>query len=666
MSTKPEEQLADKLAETSTRSSGGVFSYFPLRYLLAAFFFSFIFLTNVDILYQIEGYVLATVIDNLRPVQVLYSERAFSSISGIMSYESAIPVFSQILFLIFFPTIALTARINPRMRAKILLFGLLCFFAFILTQLLLIVIILGYDLSIPPESYTQISIIATLTVGGLIIELMLFSSLILPSRTRVKPIVRRRYVREYATFIGIVASSSVLVYSLLSVLDITTDSPISLYLALNIVAVMVFGYYLSFFVYALRPPTWLRWSNLPTSTRDGSTTSYSISFLLPARNEEKIIERCLRSIDAAASKYPGKTEIILVNDGSTDNTEKLATEVMADLRSATGKVFSIPPSGKGHALQYGLKRTSGDIIFRIDADSVVAEDAIWPIITHFKNPQVGSVSGMIFPLEPKKIWQKSIGLMFIYYMSVVKRGQELFDSILVQAGAFSVFRKDALLKIGGWAMEQFGEDGEITNRMGRYGYRNELELASLLYTEVPDSLTHFMYQRSRWSIAFYHARGRNLDLVRNPAGYKSPRAIVFLIGLLTHGLAFAHGLMLPYLAANVMVSLLPISSGAAPLEISFEAMPQYLEFAKKFVLLQGIIMVMQVVVIAYYLPRYGKLGHIRYYPMLPVIGLILSTMVRPLALEILLSWSSKHKEYDDDAYGELTREMKRSIDPIGL
>jgi cellulose synthase/poly-beta-1,6-N-acetylglucosamine synthase-like glycosyltransferase len=609
----------------------------------------------VDFLYRIEGYVLVNMIEYSFPMETFYLDRALFSVTETTVHEFTLPLFSQILFLIFFPAMAFTSRINLRMRAKILLFGLFCFFAFIVSQFLVISSILVLGLDVRPESYVQISIFATVATGGLFIELMLFSTLTIPNRTKIKPVIKRKYTKEYVTLIGLLAASSVLVYFLLNVLDLTIDSPITVYFALNVVTIIIFSYYLSFFIYALRKPSWLRWADLPTDLQNGSPLS--ISFLLSARNEEKIIARCIKSLDVAASKYSGKTEIITVNDGSTDKTETVAEEALSHLSYASGRLFSLPPSGKGYALQYGLARTSGDIIFRIDADSVLEENAIWPIMTHFNNPEVGSVSGMIFPLEPKSIWQKSVSLMYIYYMTVVKRGQELFDSILVQAGAFSVFRKDALLKIGGWVTNQFGEDGEITNRMARYGYRNELELQALLYSEVPHNLTRLIYQRSRWSIAFYHARGRNLDIVTSRAEYRSPRSIIFLIALLTHGLSFAHGLVLPYLAATFLTG---------SFNISLEALPSFLGLSYKFALIQAIILVLQIAVIAYGLSRFKKLSYIAYFPFLRIIGFILSTIVRPQALEVLLYWSSKRKKYDDNSYQELMKEMKKSVDPVGL
>ena len=170
----------------------------------------------------------------------------------------------------------------------------------------------------------------------------------------------------------------------------------------------------------------------------------------------------------------------------------------------------------------------------MDADSLVDKYAISPLVEHFKDPLVGSVSGFVFPLEATSILGKAQNVLFASYL-YVKRAQEVFDSIIVQPGASTAFRTDALLKIGGWTHNQFGEDGEISSRMARFGYKSKFEQRSIVYSDSPQTLSGFLAQRSRWSVAYYHSRGRNLEQVKE---FASPRALVFLHNLESHGAGF--------------------------------------------------------------------------------------------------------------------------------
>ena len=355
------------------------------------------------------------------------------------------PVYWLILFLIFFPTVAATARISFRMRLRILFFGILCFFVFIITQFLIILVI--YELGITEalqQFVTQALLFITSISAGSVIALALFTTLTLPKRTKIKPIIKRSYIKEYTFLIVIFTTSFLIVYTLNLLLRVEVNSPISAYLTLhvNISTAILLSYFLAYLIYAVKMPNWLKIAN---SSNIRINNNNLASFLIPAYNEEKTIKRCIESIDRAASRYIGKTEIIVVNDGSTDRTSKIIEDGIKQLKYSEGKLFNIPNSGKGFALAYGLERTSGDIIFRIDGDSTIDEYGISPIMNHFLDPQVGIVGGMILPLEQNTIIQKTMGLLFINFMFVFKRAQELVDSILVQAGAFSVFRKEALL-----------------------------------------------------------------------------------------------------------------------------------------------------------------------------------------------------------------------------
>jgi cellulose synthase/poly-beta-1,6-N-acetylglucosamine synthase-like glycosyltransferase len=576
--------------------------------------------------------------------------------------KTSLPIFAQIIFLIFFPTLAITSRINFKMRAKILLFGLLCFLGIILAQFLTILTTLAVGIiashtssaasryamyTQTPIAFTQTSILLTTVCGGLIVELTLFSTMTIPVRTKIKPIIKRSYRKEYMYLVIVLLSSASILYFFVKFLLVETDSPVVTYVIvnLNLTNALTLSYFVANLIYEIKWANWLNWTNSPKRQENIST----ISFLISAYNEEKIIRRCIESIDKAASKYRGKTEIILINDGSTDQTKQIASEALRKLKYSSGTLYNIPNSGKGFALAYGLQRTSGDVIFRTDADSVIDENAIGPMMNHFRDPQVGSVSGFVFPLNGETFWQKVQNVMFVLYI-FIKRGQDLVDSILAQPGPSTAFRRDALIKIGGWVDNIFGEDGEITNRIARYGYRGEFEQRSIVYSDEPKSLIGFMQQRARWSVAFFHSRGRNLELVKE---FRSPRSLVFLYNLLSHGIGFGHGLIWVYIIGATI---------AGSLNFSLSHVPTFLIW--RLVAVQLAIYGIEIMFCAYYLNKLNKFSDLKYFPVLRLISLILTLLVKPQVMEVLLSWSSRWKKYNTKSFKALRKEVNTSVDPM--
>jgi cellulose synthase/poly-beta-1,6-N-acetylglucosamine synthase-like glycosyltransferase len=447
-------------------------------------------------------------------------------------------------------------------------------------------------------------------------------------------------------------------------LDIAVASPVVIYAILTISSIPSLSYLLANLIYEIKRQTkrqskakanshYERQHNLKISFLYERQHNLKISFLIPAYNEEKIIGKCIESIERAAAKYTGKTEIVIVNDGSTDNTEKVALDAIMKLTCAHGNVFTIPNSGKGFALDYGLQRISGDIVYRMDADSLIDKDGIGPLVEHFEDPLVGSVSAFVFPLNATTILGKAQNVLFASYF-YIKRAQELFDSIIVQPGTSTVFRKDALLKIGGWNQNQFGEDGEISSRMARFGYKSEFEQRSILYSDSPETLKGFLAQRSRWGIAYYHSRGRNLEQVKELA---SPRALVFLHNLESHGAGFGLNFAWILLAAA-------IAAGHTDFFLADLTNPESF-VATLFIKLTAIhVMTMgaQVLLYAYTLKKVNRLGDIKYYPFMRFLNMILSMWIKIISIEAVLRWSSKWSKYDDEAFRDLRKYMHESID----
>jgi cellulose synthase/poly-beta-1,6-N-acetylglucosamine synthase-like glycosyltransferase len=618
-------------------------NYYPVRYYAAAFFFAYIFLSNIQFFTTIEDSMLVAMLHFFR-ISSYYFGGDFLIGTFYAPSHVVIPVVVQLVFLIFFPTIAITSRTNLERRARILLFGLLCFVVFVLIHFLLLLIFGTLGQLASPLAFYLVSIFATRIIGGLIIESTIFFTATRPVGPKIKPAIRKSYLKEYAYFGASLVISFSIFYLFLGISQADISSPILAIILLRLnLSPLFFQLIIPNIFYELKKPDWLRWTN------SAHNKAPSISFLIAAYNEEKMIGKCIRSIEKASSHYRGRVELILVNDGSTDRTGKIIRETAQNLKYCDCKLFDIPNSGKGYALKYGLQRTSGDIIFRTDADTVLDEYCLPPMMNHFRNPQVGCVSGWILAFESNGIWLKAQNLMNCWYL-LTKRGQSVFDSIIVQPGSSTAYRREALEKAGGWVDNIFGEDGELTSRVIRNGYKGEIEQRSILYTEMPRTLQDFIQQRRRWSVAYYHSRGRNLKQVLE---IRTPRSFVFLWNLFRHGVTYANSLLWTVLLAIMVTG---VSSTSQMEQSLLKVLPA----------LVGIYLIYygtELTLIAYYLHKFRMTHDVIYFPVMKFLSFVITQFIKPQVMEIVLSWSSKWPRYSTEAFKDLRKEVNRRIDP---
>jgi cellulose synthase/poly-beta-1,6-N-acetylglucosamine synthase-like glycosyltransferase len=628
-------------------------SYFPLRYYLAAMFFSFIFLSQIDTITAFEEAI------TYNALKLLYIDSYPSEEGLYVKFTNEwtsfpLSVVAQLLFLIFFPTMAITSRTNFKLRMRLIMFGLLCFLFFMAFYLLTIMASIVIEPLQSPLAFWVVNITGTILVGGLIIELALFSSIRIPKPTKIKPIFRRSYAIEYAILAILLIGSSAVLYMIIQWLGLdetSSESPtidfVRLGFWLNVPIIITFSYYIANIMYEITRP--VRLSKAPEN--NNAEKPFSVTFLISAYNEEKLVKRCIESIDRAAAKYSGKVDIVIINDGSKDRTEQIIAACMQNLKFSTGRFYTIPNSGKGYALAYGLEKTSGDIIFRTDADSILDENALTPMMSHFRKPEVGSVSAWIMPLEATGKWARSQNILCSQYF-YTKRAQEMVDGIIAQPGPSSAYRREVLIKAGGWVNNIFGEDGEITNRVARLGYRGVFEGDSLVYSELPESLLGFMQQRTRWSVAFFHSRGRNLRLTRE---FRNSRFPVFLWNLLSHGISLGKGLLWPYMAISFIMGMLDMST---PEIISLGII------ITKLLGIQVAVTAVSVILYSYRLHKIGKIRDMKYFPVVRFLVLVINLIVKPQSVEVLLTWSGRWKEYNDDSFRDLRKEIHKSVDPL--
>lgn len=626
--------------------------YFPIRYYGTAILLSFIFLAFFDEIVAFEDMLVNYILywTYSQGAEFLFGEAA----NPVQIPSSSPAVVAQLLFIIFFPTMAFTARTSIKIRFKLIGFGVVCFLVFVGVQTVIIFASTIIEPLTSPLAFRITSIAAAILVGGLMIEVALFSTVLIPTPTTLKPLLKRKYTIEYLNLAIILTVSTVILYQLINFvgLDATsTDSAsidfVHLGFWLNVPIIITFSYFVANLLYEIKRPANFRNNKQQRMFQDRPP---SVTFLISAYNEHELIGPCIESIDRASGKFAGKVDIVIVNDGSKDQTEQVISNAFANLKSCSGKYHTIPNSGKGYALAFGLEKCHGDIIFRTDADSIIDENALTPMMKHFENPEVGSVSAWVMPLKGKGVWLKTQNVLCSQYF-YTKRAQEMLDGIITQPGPSTAYRRDILVAAGGWVKNIFGEDGEITNRVARLGYRGVFEGDAVVYSRLPITLLGFMQQRARWSVAFFHSRGRNIRLSHE---LRNSRSLVFLWNLLSHGMSLGRGLLWPYLAVSMILGLVDIST---PEVVTLGAI------ITKLLGIQVVIIALNFILWGSRLKKLGILGDMKCFPLVRLLVLLLNWFVKPQAAEVLLTWSARWKVYDDESFKDLRAEVHKSIDP---
>jgi len=237
-----------------------------------------------------------------------------------------------------------------------------------------------------------------------------------------------------------------------------------------------------------------------------------ISVLIAAFNEEQsILETVHNVLDC---KYLGVVEVIVIDDGSTDAT----ADLLQGFVGTNLRVIRAAHGGKSSALNIGLAAAKFKTIVTLDADTLLFHDALTRIVERLLSDPPGTiaVAGAILVRNSRENWITRIQ-EWDYFLGIaaVKRAQSLFQGTLVAQGAFSIYKKKALVAAGGWP-DCVGEDIVLTWAMlesgGRIGYAED----AVAFTNVPIDYLGFFKQRQRWSRGLIEAFARHPKLLLTP------------------------------------------------------------------------------------------------------------------------------------------------------
>ena len=290
-----------------------------------------------------------------------------------------------------------------------------------------------------------------------------------------------------------------------------------------------------------------------------SNNAPSISIIAPAFNEGKTIISNVHSL--LTLEYP-KYEIIIVNDGSTDDTmeQLIATfdlyrfdhETNAAIPTATvsGYYRSKNPAyykllvvdktnvkSKSDALNAGINASRNDLIVCVDVDCVLRKDALAALVKPFlTNPNEVIATGAAIRLSNSSLFKQGLMLVSKYPKNWLARFQEVeyirsfrygrmalskVNGLLLVSGALGMFDKKSVIEVGGYKNGFLGEDMELITRIRKQLHEQKKTFKivylpeSLCWTEGPSDIKTFMNQRVRWARGLAQNLNHHRDMFFN-------------------------------------------------------------------------------------------------------------------------------------------------------
>ncbi len=238
-----------------------------------------------------------------------------------------------------------------------------------------------------------------------------------------------------------------------------------------------------------------------------------VSVIVPAYNEGAVVQDAVRSI--LRMDYP-RIEVLVIDDGSTDDTFEKAAALEGRHGNAVVRVISKSNAGKAAALNTGIALARYPFVMCVDGDSTLSRNALRTAMRHFRDPRVAAVAGNVKVENRTNLWTRLQALEYIEGLNMPRRAQGLMRAVNIIPGPIGVFRRDVLQKLGGYDTDTFAEDADLTLKILTAGYRIEYAPEAVAYTEVPVDLPALIKQRYRWTRGILQAIGKRKWVLLRP------------------------------------------------------------------------------------------------------------------------------------------------------
>lgn len=222
--------------------------------------------------------------------------------------------------------------------------------------------------------------------------------------------------------------------------------------------------------------------------------SSRLTIIIPAYNEAESIADTVRSIQCQTL---APVEIIVVDDFSTDAT--------GDIARSCGVTVIRPPRNTGTkagAQNFALRQVSTEFTMAIDADTILAPDAIELLMAALDAPNVVAACGFVLPRFVRTLWERGRYIEYLLAFTWYKPIQDYYEKPLISSGCFSAYRTHVLQKVGGWSTRTMAEDMDLTWTFYQQGHGVRFVPKAMCYPIEPHNFDFMSKQLRRWSHGF--------------------------------------------------------------------------------------------------------------------------------------------------------------------
>ncbi|HWG91109.1 MAG TPA: glycosyltransferase [Candidatus Thermoplasmatota archaeon] len=244
----------------------------------------------------------------------------------------------------------------------------------------------------------------------------------------------------------------------------------------------------------------------PVEEEEGPLPDLSFAFLVAVYNDALTIGPC---IDSLLSQSVRPAQVVVVNDGSTDET----AQVLEQYRSKGVTIVTMPRnSGKSHALEAALPYVTTDLVAITDADSLVDRDYVRQMLLAFgRNPDLKAIGGAVESI-PHTWITAARQVDYMLTVGINRNAEHHMNTLVVLPGVSSTYRT-TILKQMGYDHDTIAEDFDLTFRMHKAGHKIGFNLKAKVYTSDPPTLKSYYRQMRRWNMDFWMVVKKHRDVL---------------------------------------------------------------------------------------------------------------------------------------------------------